>query len=313
MRPSNDVLAILSSDWHLSEHAPVARSAEKCWFAAMERPINEIKGLMDKYNCHLIVAGDLFDKFGPSPTLLNWCLDVLPEMYAIPGQHDLPHHRYEDIERSAFQTLVKAHIILSLKPGVEVYPGRKLILWGVPWGYDLVNIKPSFAGDPWIKLAVLHRYVWDKGNKHPGATQEQHVSALREELIRNGYTHAVIGDNHKGFLSGIEVPIFNCGTLMRRKADERDYRPWVGLLHADGSITPHCLDCSEDKWIAEPLNSEMLQRSENAEDMQALIDELNATEQCALTFAGALLEYMESHKVSPAVRDIIVKSLEGKK
>ena len=42
MSKQNKVIAILSADWHLSHHPPVWRSAEPDWYAAMQRPLEEV-------------------------------------------------------------------------------------------------------------------------------------------------------------------------------------------------------------------------------------------------------------------------------
>src|ERR1700761_1543949 len=108
---SNSLEAILLSDLHLSHKCPIARSDEKSWYDAMERPWKQVKKLAG--NCPIVCGGDFFnDGWRPHncpPELINWAIDVLPSsIFSVAGQHDLKHHRVETIKETAFWTLVKA-------------------------------------------------------------------------------------------------------------------------------------------------------------------------------------------------------------
>ena len=116
MRESNKVIAILCADIHLQHKAPVWRSAEDDWYEAMRRPLKEITDLGYTHNCPIIIAGDIFTKWNSCPELINFALTYLPSgAYCIPGQHDLPNHQIKDIEKSAYQTLIKAGKITDFK------------------------------------------------------------------------------------------------------------------------------------------------------------------------------------------------------
>ena len=111
-----DVIAVLCSDIHLSLKCPVARSAEPNWLEATKRSLDELRSVAEEHNAHVVVAGDIFDRWNSPPEIINFAIENLPNCYAIPGQHDLPNHRYEEIERSAYYTLIKAGIIENLNP-----------------------------------------------------------------------------------------------------------------------------------------------------------------------------------------------------
>lgn len=94
---------------------------------------------------------------------------------------------------------------------------------------------------------------------------------------------------------------------MRRKIDEVDSKPSVGLLHADGSISVERLDCSEDKFMARDLEvkfheEEGLNLSEFVRGLDGLGDE-------RLDFEEVLRHYLTSYEVSDEARQIILQSL----
>ncbi len=109
MQATDAVIAILTSDWHLSHKPPIARVEEPDWYAAMERTVTQVVELQNKYDCPLVIAGDLFDKWNPPPQLINFALDELGSLtmraVAVPGQHDLPFHSYDHVESSAYWAL----------------------------------------------------------------------------------------------------------------------------------------------------------------------------------------------------------------
>jgi len=296
----SDVRAILVADVHLQAKPPVARSAEPDWFAAMARPLAELGGLAEKHSCPIFYAGDIFDRWDARPEIVNFALKYLPDGYAIPGQHDLPYHDYQEIKRSAYWTLVKAKKLINIPPVATCQDWPDLIIYGFPWGSQPRPAKPIKGI---LQLAIVHGFIWQQGTGYPGASVEAKVGAYRERL--QGYDAAAFGDNHKGFLANVGgVAVFNCGGLMRRHTDERDYQPGVGLLHADGSITRHYLDITEDRFIEATEAEEVV---EQVLDMSAFVTglrELGADD--ALDFLLAVERFLEGNEVSDRAQEIIL-------
>jgi hypothetical protein len=297
-----DVAAILCADLHLSHNPPAARGDENDWYEAQARPLGELKALTDTYQAPVICAGDLFDRANSPPELINFAIAYLPHLYAIPGQHDLLWHDYKQLRKSPFWTLMKAGTVTLLTPEkpIEVGEGGKALrLHGFPWGFEL---KPLDKPNPMIlEVAVVHAYCWRPGKSYPGADIEKGARARSLQL--SGYNLAVFGDNHIPF----KAPgIFNCGGFQRRKADEKDHRPSIGLLHTDGTVTRYYLDCSKDKLlfdlggICKPV------------DVDDFMRELSELGDAAIDFADAVRRHLADKNVRPAVKDIILRSLGGK-
>jgi hypothetical protein len=68
---------------------------------------------------------------------------------------------------------------------------------------------------------------------------------------------------------------FNNGTFFRRKSDEVHYRPWVGLLRSDGTIDPHYLDTSKDKFVDAEDDSEVETVSVDADKFMAVLGQVS--------------------------------------
>jgi len=311
-------VALLCADIHLSHNAPTARSAEPDWYAAMERSLKELGELAAFHLAPILFAGDLFESWKSPPELINFALDVLPTMYAIAGQHDLPHHNQGEIHKSAYQTLIKAGRITSLRERRPEPIHRDELtdirVWscGFPWGSEIKS--PGYFSSPIdskglplqqdLVIAVIHDFCWMPGYTYPGAPAAKELSVLGSKL--NGYDVAVFGDNHSHFSSKVgDCNVWNCGCLIRRKKDERKYKPTVGLLYSDGHIEPHFLDTSEDKW----LDEEVSEIGQDFEGLGEFLSELGELDADSLDFKEAVKRYLREHEVRELTRKILIEGM----
>ena len=300
MRP----LAILCSDLHFGHTAPAARSCED-WYAVQKRYLDQLRALQAKNkNCPIIIAGDLFDKWtsAASPAqLVNFLIAELPDgCFGIPGQHDLPEHRYDGIERTPYWTLVAAGKLTNIYPDKPLRIDGDLIAYGFPWGHELKPCsRPDVPGLNFICLAVVHAYIWGKDfGGYPGAPEDQRVESYLSKL--EGYDAAVFGDNHEGRL--INSRLINCGTFLRRKSDERQYRPMVGILYEDAHIEAHYLDVSADLWLDDAPSKA---KEDQAADTSGIVASLKQLGVDALDFRATVRHLMDQKQTGERVRQVV--------
>jgi DNA repair exonuclease SbcCD nuclease subunit len=252
----------------------------------------------------VIIAGDIFDKFNPSPQLINFAMDHIPwDTFAVAGQHDLLHHNLEDIEKSGYWTLVKAEKIQHLDPVCSPSIGRGWRATGFSWGQEIENNRDE---DEKNYLCVAHQYIWDNYNHaFESAPQSSRLDKISKQL--RGYNAMVAGDNHKGFYSiSYDIPIFNCGSLMRRNAVQRDYKPRVGLLHKSGKIVQHFLDTSKDKFMD---GEDVVKKLQEEIDLKELVKAFTGIKSKVRNFIEALWEAMKSGELSDEVKKVIKEAI----
>lgn len=258
-----------------------------------------------------------FDKWNSPAELINFALRNLPPMYAVPGQHDLPYHRYDDRGKSAYWTLVLNEKLTSLVPGQPLIlkegTGKGVIrLHGFPWGFPVEPLKDP--GGLVLEVAVVHDLIWTSKTGFKDAPEDKRLKECSKRL--GGYHVAVFGDNHKGFLqcqhpsAAIDYPmaVLNCGGFMRRKSDERECPCYVGLLWTDGSVTRVELDCSEDKWI----DKKDAPITERGEGMVEFLEELGELSDAAINFGDAVRRRIDQGDSSQSVRQIVLEAMKGK-
>jgi hypothetical protein len=299
------VIALAVADLHLGDSVPVARSAEGDWEQVQIRSLKQLCKYQLRYDCPVLIAGDLFDKPSVQPWCVNMALRHLPQKcYAIPGNHDLKNHNYADIRLTSFWTLVEGGRLTLVEPGrpKEIEGAYPIRLHGFPCG---VPVKPlSQPHDMFVEVALVHDYIWSgETTGYQGAPDDKFVGVFGKVTV--GYDVVLVGDNHMSFLV---ADILNCGCFQRRKADEKNLTPCVGLLYSDGSIKRKKLDTSEDRWIDNVADAETLVGT-NCSDF---IRELDALGDAALDYAAAVKRRL-ANGVSKEVKEVVLRCLEGKR
>lgn len=265
-------------------------------------------------DCPILCAGDIFDRWNSPPELINFAIKHLPVMHAIPGQHDLPLHSYDDIRKSAYWTLVEAGKVINLKPHV-FYPmthGHYSVV-GFPWGHELKGVKEceGSAATTGTMVALVHSYCWIEGKNFPGAPENK---TAKEQMAKlKGFDVAVFGDNHKGFF--VDMPdgrtAWNCGGFMRRKSDELDYTPSVGLLYPGKVTKRHLLDTSKDKFHVKHSAPDV---NEKTPSYLAFKSALTSMAEISLDFAEVVHQSLERFdqglEIDPEVKKKVEEILE---
>lgn len=302
----NKIIGIFFSDPHLSLTPPPLRSEEPDWFAAMKRPFDEIKAIQKIHECPVFCCGDIFDRWNSPPELINWAIDTLPRtVYSIPGQHDLPEHSLLQIERSAYQILVKMNIIPHIEKGLL---DDNLWVRSFPFGEHCHPCKLDLDSSK-IKIALIHQYNWITGAQHKGEiSHTQHVDSTRKEF--QGYDFIFSGDNHIPFdlyINSRKTVFVNCGSIIRRKSNDMDWHPSIWLLRASGTIQRYKLNVSKDKYM-EREQAEEIEDSSSELDLHDLIKKLGRLGYDILDVADTFKEAFENDPIQQ--KRILHKAME---
>lgn len=306
-------LAVVCADLHLCHRPPIARSVEKDWYAVQERYLRQLDRIADTANGKLdrlpiLCAGDVFDRPTPPPELIHFALRHLPVMYAVPGQHDLLHHSYKDLRKTAFGVLVQAGKIALLEPGkpTTVIGNTPLTVRGFPWGFEPKPLDRPH--DLSLEVAVIHRYLWKPHHGHPEATKETRLDCTASSLV--GYDVAVFGDNHIPFSgkTASDCRVWNCGGFMRRRSDEKTHKPSVGLLRSDGAWERRFLDVSKDRFLEDDPHG-----PKTPTDSQAFLEELASLNDVSLDFREAVRHALDAARVSERLRRYVLGAMEDGK
>ena len=307
-------IAIVCSDLHIRDTVPPARAAEPDWYAAMARPIEELREEQARHavDSPIFLAGDIFHKPNASVQLVNWFIGLrLPNVYAIPGQHDLPYHSLEDIRKSAYWTLVEAGAITHITEpmfieGNKPVDGRYWVVHPFPWGIP-VEFPEGYGEDPDVKhLALVHHYLhMGGGTQHPAALPEDHVDAWHDKL--DGFAVAVFGDNHCPFTTQAgSCTVVNNGGMMLVNSNDRNGSPGYSLLYSDGTVERRTFDTSQDKWVEDSISEAVEDGSELGHQ---LIESLTALSTATIDYREGIRTALRVLSPGKAVAALLLDSI----
>jgi DNA repair exonuclease SbcCD nuclease subunit len=303
--------AILCTDLHIRETTPECRLDD--FMKTQTRKHKWLRELQEKHNAPILVAGDVFNYWKPSPWLLSWTLRNLSDgIIAIPGQHDLPAHNLENIEKSGIQVLYDAgKIRLLTEPSVwplhlnGLHPNYKGInsgICGFPWGTEIGGISPLYD----YMLAIIHYGVYQRTPHYPGA---ENTGGTARSIIKKmpGFNLIVSGDNHLTFTERTrEQLLVNPGSFMRTTAAQADHKPCVFLWYAEANTVEQVFVPIEDGVISREHIDKVEERDER---LEAFISKLDHNIEITISFQENMRNYLAKNKISKSVSDIIWESM----
>lgn len=283
---------ILTSDWHLSDSAPLCRT-DADWWETMTTKLLFIDALARSFNnCAVVHAGDLFDNWKPSPQLITFAMHYLPKrFFTIAGNHDIPQHNMDLFHKTGLATLNEGEYISFMENQCQ-------------WGTDPLTAKVkryNLDGDSFV---VAHVMTYPTGMKSwPNQTDPPAGKLLRKidtPLIVTGHNHHGFVEEYKGKL------LVNPGSIFRLTADQIDYKPRVYLWYAETNTVKPVYLPIEDNVSRDHL--EIVQ--ERDERIQQFIDRLQDTWEPKFSLEENLRAAFKENDTSKGVQKIIWKAVE---
>lgn len=297
------VTAIITGDLHLREDQPVCRTDD--FFAAQTRKLKWLSELQQKYNCPILDGGDLFHHWKPSPALLRYAINNLPDsIITVPGNHDLPSHSMELYEKSGLAVLEASEKVTVLFYKESPLPNSIVGITPFPWGFPVISFS-RIPSDRNIALCHVMTYQGRKpfpGCKDPGAGA----------LLRNtkGYDLIITGHNHIPFVVEDEGRLLvNPGSLMRSTAAQIDHKPRIYLYYAeDNTVEPVFVPIEEGV-----ITREHIDITEHRDDrIDAFISRLSDEVETGLSFEHNLESYFSKNRIRQGVQDLVWESVKGR-
>lgn len=285
--PHRKVTAILTSDWHLSENPPVCRTDED-WWGTMKQKLDYIRSLQEENNgCLVYHAGDLFDNWKPSPALLTFAMQNLPEKFTtILGNHDLPQHNLGLFDKTGIATLAESNYVF--------------VSDAFHWGMD-----PMIA-ETAAPLIMAHIMTYPTGLKSwPNQTDPPAGKLLRKINV----PLIVTGHNHHGFTETYKDRLLvNPGSIFRLTADQIDYKPRVYLWY-DNTNEVEAVYLPIKKYVSR----EHLDVKKAKDDrIKQFIERLHDTWEPKFSLEENLRVAFAENETPQRVQEIIWKALEDK-
>lgn len=290
---------IITSDWHLREDTPVCRT-DNFW-EAQWRKVDFVKELQERYDCAIVLAGDLFHHWKASPYLLSKAIKNVPYLYACCGQHDLPQHNFLLWEKSGIYTLHSAQSIIVSK--YTHFPKAKIEFHFCHWGETPDDMRKLEGVNR--RILVWHKMTYTDEEPFPNCPDPPARKLLKKYP---DYDLIVTGDNHQTFVEEYNGRILvNAGSLTRQTAAQMDHRPCVYLWYAEtNTVEPVYLPIDEGV-----ISREHIERKEERDGrLEAFISRLNTEYKTEISFEDNLRAFEQANTVNTKIMSIIYKAIE---
>lgn len=284
--------SILSADWHLRDSVPACRTDDfvsKQW--AKLQFIESVRASLGT-DTTILMAGDLFEHWKPSPYLLNKAIQYMPQnMCVIYGNHDLPQHNIELAEYCGINVLVSAGAIILLENGSH---------WGA-------NVPTPIEWDNERRIAVWHTMTYQGAVPYPGCTDTPARSILRKyqgfDLILTGHNHKPFVEEHNGSL------LVNPGCITRQESDQKDFKPriyvWDTIEH---TVVPVFIPIERDV-VTIPITT--VAATERNNRIEAFISRLDTDWTTSINYEDNVHRAIESNpEIEEDTKQIILTAIE---
>lgn len=280
---------IITADWHLMDRQPICRT-DDFWTAQWDK-VDQILDLLVKYQVPVYHAGDLFDHWKTSPYLINSTLNYMqmfsPHFFTIIGNHDMPSHNIDNMDRSGLQTLFKSGTVNQ-------------ILFQGDWGVDYKKVKPIYYKHTSKKIVMLHIMTYKGTKPWPGCTDPECHELFgwfpKADLI-------ITGHNHKTFTArkGKQL-LVNPGSLTRHKADQINHRPCVFLYDSKKhKLKKHYLKINKNVVSREHVDTQKRKKARFA----AFISKLSQDWDLGLSFEDNIINALSTENIDKEVEQIV--------
>jgi len=301
--------AILCADTHIRADTP--RNRIDNFPTALQNKFEYILKLGTKYNCPILIAGDI----GHRPTwpwpLYSWFIRVVKkyksDIICIPGQHDLPNHKLDKMDDAPMGISAMTKMITVLDNGYKVGVG-KINVFGFPFGKEIISPFDMVSDTKQIhalsgtdglnrNIAITHQMVIEDRPEYKGQEGTKAVNLLKN----NDYDLILSGDNHKPFVVQYKNKLLvNPGSMMRSNSDQAGHRPRVYLYDAENNkVVPEYLPIAKDVIKESVIDTEAYKKR-----FDAVIENLKEKQDQSVTidFKENVKRYFENNRVRKNIK-----------
>lgn len=263
---------IVTGDWHLRKNKPRCRLDDN-WIETQKKHLRQIAYESSARKCPVLIAGDVFNTPVVAEEIVNlfleFCQLMNSDVLFIAGNHDLPEHAMEKVDKSSIGILFNV-IALGTTKLVSLDKYRKELSYA-HFGQEIQN--------PRKEIIVLHRLTYPSLKVIPPNAIASTPAELLEEFP--DYKYIFTGDCHIPFhyeKKGRHV--INPGHLNRQKTDELD-QPCIYFVDTDTEEI-ECIEIEDDVTL---VTDEYIKNEEDREDrIEAFVEKIKTQKKVSLSF-----------------------------
>lgn len=286
---------IATSDWHIRATRPRCRIDED-WMQTQKKALQQLVKIAKEKEAPVFVVGDLFNSNSDTTfeciQMVQQTADQLGELYVLAGNHDLPYHSSENIEKSAIGVLLNSQNIFSIKEHFRRHNVSAA-------NFDEEDNKAA-------EIVFKHVLCFPDVKSLP-----PNVDALTAKDLLSEFKNAqwiFTGDYHHNFhyeKNGRHV--INPGCLLRQASDFKDYECGVYYVDTENEIVEFIPIIDNEQFVDD---SYILKQEEREERIEKFVDKLKDTKNVSLDFIDNVHKAIAANKLSEEMINMLEELLE---
>lgn len=294
--------AIITADWHIRATRPRCR-IDNDWLETQRKALNQIVEISTKKKAPVMVVGDLFHSNSDTSfeciQMVQQMADKLGELYILAGNHDLPYHSSENLDKSAIGVLLNSNNVHLIKD--------YLTKWNLEQEYPYIISAGNFDEEDDELAEIVFKHVLTI----PSEDKPDFVDCETPESLLEKFPNAkwiFTGDYHHNFhYEKKGRHIVNSGCLLRQASDMKDYQCGVYFVDTDEEIVEFIPIIDNEDLIDD---SYILQENERNERIESFVDKLRKTKGVSLDFIDNVQNEMKRNDFEPELKEVVEELLE---
>jgi DNA repair exonuclease SbcCD nuclease subunit len=280
------------------------------WLETQRTALAHVAEYAKNFEADVVAVGDIFHSTNETTNevigLVQEFALTLKEknlkLFILAGNHDLPQHNIENINRSAFNILLNSKNIFHLNQ-LKINDGK--------FEYDTSTISAAdFGADENTDAEFVFKHVlcFPENERIPPSDKIVKPSELFMQFKNAKYIF--VGDYHRQFVfnKGKTKKLLNPGCLLRQAADMIDYEPSVLFFDFETGAHTVCPIPDDEKLVTD----EYLEREERRNSrIEAFIERIKENKQVTFDFIENVLNFMKSNEIKEEIKDVILELLEN--
>ena len=281
---------IITADWHIRSTRPRCRIDED-WIKTQQKALNQIAEICENKNAPLMVVGDIFNSNSDTSfeciNMVQKLADYIGGIYILAGNHDLPYHSSENIDKSAIGVLLQSENVFK----IEDYSDD----------FSAPNFDEERNSMPYMFIHTL---------TIPSKDKPDFIQCETPESLLKKYPTAkwiFTGDYHKNFVYEKDGRyVINSGCLIRQVSDMKDYQCGVYFVDTDKEVIEFISIIDDEELVNDEY---IIRQDEREERIENFVNKLKDVESVSLDFIDnvekALLVNKIDEKLKHCIKELI--------
>lgn len=282
---------IITADWHIRSTKPRCRTDEN-WIETQKQALNQLAQISFDKQSPIMVVGDIFhsnsDTSFECVNMVQKLADYVGGIYILAGNHDLPYHSSENIDKSAIGVLLQSENVSKIEDYCDEFSAGN---------FDEERNQMPFM--------FIHTLTIPNEDKPDFIECETPESLLAKNTIAKWI---FTGDYHKNFhyeKNGRHV--VNSGCLLRQVADMKDYQCGVYFVDTDDDVVEFIPIIDNHDLVNDDY---IIRRDEREERIEKFVNKLKDIESISLDFLANVEKALLSNNIDEDLKLCIEELIE---